>query len=499
MSWFDALSNGIERLAESDRAVGDALSRRKWLLAGAAAALGTATKSKAAPPVAHTRWLINRITMGWTPEEQLLADTLGYHGYLEYHLNYTAIDDSAVNALLAPYTLLIAPPYYLHGFNASIPTNQLCQATFLRATYSRRQLFERMVEFWTDHLNIDIKKADNPWIKLVDDRDVIRVHALGNFRDLIIASARSPSMLEYLDNADSVVGNPNENYARELMELHTMGVSGGYTQQDVVEVARAFTGWTVDQTNTQTKSTFRFDSVAHDTGSKIVLGQVIPAGGGYDDGIQVIDILMAHPSTANFIARKLCERFYSYSPPQSLINSVAATFTATNGDIKSMLRTLFLNANPATAPAKLKRPFHLVISALRASKASVGGSPDAVTSQLRQQLQAAGHEPFQWGTPDGYPDKLEHWSGLVIARWNFAAALMKDAIADVTTDVEILLAGAITADQVADKINEVVCGGALTVVERNRIRDYLLPGIPTKAKKAEAVALAISAPSFQWY
>jgi Protein of unknown function (DUF1800) len=255
MSFLSALSKGLDDVADLARS-DDTWSRRRWLLGGAALALLGEAPSQAAPPVGSTRWLINRITMGWTPEEQLLADTLGYHGYLEYHLNHTAIDDSAMNQRLAPYTLLNAPPYYLKGFNASIVTNQLCQATFIRATYSKRQLFERMVEFWTDHLNIDIKKEDNPWIKLIDDRDVIRAHALGNFEALIIASARSPSMLQYLDNGISVVGNPNENYARELMELHTMGVSGGYTQHDVVEVARAFTGWSFDASDTTTQNTF---------------------------------------------------------------------------------------------------------------------------------------------------------------------------------------------------------------------------------------------------
>jgi Protein of unknown function (DUF1800) len=220
---------------------------------------------------------------------------------------------------------------------------------------------------------------------------------------------------------------------------------------------------------------------------------------GYSDGTDVIKILVDHPSTAHYIALKLCQRFYGYDPPASLVDNVAATFVSTKGDIKSMLRTLFYNANPAAAPIKLKRPFHLVISALRATKAEVGGDPYDMGSQLRQRLQAAGHEPFQWGTPDGYPDRLEHWSGLVIARWNFGAALMSNDIANVTVDLNAMLGPTTSADQVADRINQVMFGGLMNAVERIRIRDFMLPGIPTEADKREAIGLAISSPGFQWY
>jgi uncharacterized protein (DUF1800 family) len=383
MNILNSLARKIKPLLALDERP-NGLSRRN-LLWGGLAVLATLeqSESRAAPPTTSTRFLINRLTMGWTPEEQALADSLGYHGYLEYHLNYAAIDDSALAPRLAPYYTLNQPPYQLIGSTSSVVTNQLIEATLLRAVYSKRQLFERMVEFWTDHFNIFINKADIPWIKTVDDRDVIRTHALGNFHDLLVASAMSPAMLQYLDNAESVAGNPNENYARELMELHTMGVSGGYTQQDVVEVARCFTGWSVDDSNTNTQDTFVFRSGLHDDTSKLVLGTAIPAGGGINDAMMVLDILAHHSSTAHFIATKLCKRFYGYSPPTSLVDSVAATFTSSNLDIKATLRTLINAIDPATAPLKLKRPFHLVVSGMRTTRAELAGDPAALTSELR--------------------------------------------------------------------------------------------------------------------
>jgi hypothetical protein len=492
-----ALAKQLSSLAATDLGEG-LLTRRNVLLGSALMAASGDSTARSAPSAVSTRWLVDRVTMGWTPQEQLLADTYGYHGYLEYQLNHEAINDSEMSPRLSEYFALGLTPYALHQFHASIIINQLIQTTLLRAVYSKRQLYERMVEFWSDHLNMDITKADLPWYKIADDRDVVRPNALGNFKDLIIASAKSPSMLQYLDNASSYAGNPNENYARELMELHTMGVSGGYTQQDVVEVARCFTGWTVDDTETPTKGTFVFRPEWHDTDPKTVLGQSIPAGGGMSDALTVIDILCAHSSTANFIATKLCKRFYGYDPPAPLINSVAATYSATSGDIKSMLRTFFSNVNPQSAPVKIKRPFHMFVSALRAVAAEITGDAYAYNSDVRTILAAAGHEPFYWGPPDGYPDSLV-WTGLVLPRWNFAAELLNGDLDGVSVDIDAFLGGASTAQEIANKIDLMMFGGALPSAEKNRIRDYLLPDPPSTQRKREAVGLAVSTPTFQWY
>lgn len=476
-------------------------SRRDWLLSGAAAlTAGLVSQAQAAPPRSSGRWLINRLTFGYTPEEQALMDELGYYGYLEYHLNHTAIDDSVVNAKLQPYYTLNWSPYLLYLEHASVVVNQLIESSIIRAVYSKRQLYERMVEFWSDHFYVSSLKAFNPWLKTYDDRVVARPHALGRFSDMLQASAQSTAMLIYLDNQTSIAGNQNENYARELLELHTLGVDGGYTQQDVVEVARCLTGWGDYQGPTyQNWFTYYFDPAKHDDGQKVVLGQVIPAGGGINDGFMVLDILAQHPSTARYISKKLCQRFYSYDPPQSLINTVAATFTASQGDIKAVLRTLFSNIDPNTAPPKLKRPVHLFASALRAAGATIAGSPTSYGSDLRNQYAAAGHEPFSWGTPDGWPDKLESWSGLLLPRWNFGSLLLNGNLNGVSVDVNVMLAGAMTAQQVADRIDRVMFGGAMPSQEKALIRDYLLPDNPEDVRKREAVALAIASPAFQWY
>jgi len=487
-------------LGEECKQGAELLSRRRLLFGGSLLA-ALASKTQAAPrPSTTTRLLVNRLTMGWTEAEQLLADTLGYHGYLEYHLNHTAIDDSAVNQMLAPYNYLTYMPFQLMDLPAWRATNQLVEGTLLRAIHSKRQLYARMVEFWTDHFNIDINKHKNPWIKLVDDRDVIRANALGTFPALLSASMHSASMSVYLDNFTSVAGNPNENYARELLELHTLGVHGGYIQQDVVEVARCLTGWGVwEGIGDQLKWTFRYDPIKHDDGPKVVLGQQIPAGGGINDGLTVLNILANHPSTAQFISRKLCARFWAEDPSQTLVDAVAATYIATGGDIKSMLRTLFTTLDPATAGPKYKRPFHLFVSALRATGGVFQGDPISGGSALRAELALNGHESFHWAPPDGYPDRFDFWVGSLLPRWNFAASVTAGSIQGTTIDVDAFLGSASTAQQIADRIDQAMFGGQMPTAEKDAIVNYLLPDLPPLSRKREALALAISSPAFQWY
>jgi uncharacterized protein (DUF1800 family) len=243
---------------------------------------------------------------------------------------------------------------------------ELQQAKLLRAVYSRRQLYEVMVDFWSNHFNVFAAKDADRWLVTAYDRDTIRPHALGRFRDLLLATAQSPAMLFYLDNWLSVAERAtpkrsssdatlrrgiNENYARELMELHTLGVDGGYTQRDVGEVARCFTGWTIRRTYQQPE--FVFESRVHDRGKKLVLGTRIPAGGGIEDGLKIIDLLSRHPSTARFIATKLARRFVNDDPPPSLVDRVGEVFRDSDGDIKETLRAV-VNA-PEFFPPKPSR------------------------------------------------------------------------------------------------------------------------------------------------
>src|SRR5262249_49371997 len=277
---------------------------------------------------------------------------------------------------------------------------ELQQAAVVRAVYSRCQLQEVMVDFWSDHFNVSQRKGDSAFFKTADDEAVIRRHALGKFRDLLEASAKSPAMLYYLDNTRSTRSTLNENYARELMELHTLGVSGGYTQADVQEVARCFTGWSIQDERTWWHGTFVYHPQAHDDGPRRVLGVPLPAGLGQAHGERVLEILAGHPSTARFIARKLCRRFIADEEqiPGGLVERLARTFRRTDGDIRQVLGVLFRSeAFRYGSARKLKRPFDFVISALRALNADTNGRG------ALPYLRLMGQTPYQWAMPNGYP------------------------------------------------------------------------------------------------
>jgi len=482
---------------------------RRSLFAGSAAALGSfwgaprAAKAKGSPPEVAAdvdpgsvlAKLVRRTTFGITQEELGTAATSGYEGYLERQLNPAAIDDSALESMLAPLSTLGMLAYELAAADAGQIRSELIQAVLRRAIFSRRQLHERMVELWTDHFNIDISDGDFAYLKAVDDREVIRPNAMGTFPALLSASAHSPAMLRYLDNVISVAGNPNENYARELMELHTLGVDGGYTQADVVEVARCFTGWTYyGRGNGTLIGTFRYRDNQHDQGVKTVLGHTIPANGGMQDGVTVLNILAGYPSTARFIATKLCKRLVAENPSASLISEVAATYTATGGDIKAMIRTALRPNVVADAALKYKRPFHVAASALRALPITVTS-----TNSLRSKLAEAGQQPYYWNPPDGYPDTFAHWSGLLLPRWNLGSSLMANQISGITVDYAGFYAGATTADQMVDRIDGALYLGEMPASERTRIRDYMLPNPPSTNRQRDGVALAIASPTFQWF
>ncbi len=367
---------------------------------------------------------------------------------------------------------------------------QLIASRLLRATYSERQLNEVMVDFWTNHFNVYSQKAATRWFLPEYDRDVIRPNALGNFKDLLLATAKSPAMLFYLDNFQSISPNSqnnlannnrrqrlmqnqqqqqrqkrgiNENYAREIMELHTLGVDGGYTQKDIQEIARAFTGWTIvdargyrraftamaNGTNdrraermmrqagipTDTPSgTFYFNERWHDKGEKTVLGQKINEGG-MKDGLKVIEILVNHPSTAKFIARKLAVKFVSDNPSEKLVGRVADAFTKSKGDIKTTLRALFSDEEFFAAEnyrAKIKTPFELLVSSVRTLGADTNGG------QVQALLNKMGEQLYGYQAPTGYPDTAEDWvnTGALLERMNFAVALSANQIPGTRVDLK---------------------------------------------------------------
>jgi len=314
---------------------------------------------------------------------------------------------------------------------------ELAQAKVLRAVYSERQLQEVLTDFWFNHFNVDARKNRERFLVTIYERETIRPHVLGRFRALLEATARDPAMLVYLDNWMSTVPNApararaaaannrprgiNENYARELMELHTLGVDGGYTQKDVTEVARAFTGWTIE--NPRRGSGFRFEPRMHDAGPKTVLGQRIGAGGGEADGERVLDLLASHPSTARFIAFKIARRLVGDDPPRALVDRAAARFRATDGDLREVTRTILTSPEflaPDVYAAKVKTPFEFVASALRAAGTEVGDARPIV-----RELREMGMPLYMCQPPTGYADTADAWvnTGALVSRLNYALKL----------------------------------------------------------------------------
>jgi len=570
--------------------------------------------------------VLNRITFGPRPGDVEMVQKMGgVHAYIEQQLHPEQIDDSAVEQDLASLDMLQKSPEELAQIfqdeqkarqlkkqqetqqaaaaapNNSAPANQpslpatkpMATATRLeqlkallknnrsvtgvgqlqkdklvRAIESNRQLQEVLVDFWGNHFNIDVKKGPDRLLKITDDRAVIRPHILGSFHDLLEASAKSPAMLVYLDNALSTVprtvtsrevqitahireqmmengngafapqvpqvgekkGGINENYGREIMELHTLGVDGGYTQQDVQEVARCFTGWTVERKT----GAFIFRPRMHDYGQKIVLGHVIPAGGGIQDGETVLDLLASSPATAHHIAYEMCERFVSDNPPPALVSHIADVFVQTNGNLRSVTEAILTSPeflSPSDFNTKIKSPLEFAVSAVRATGASVVVGPqDGNMQRLVTSMEGAGTlgrqqaidrankrprqslnwhiydlgEPlFACAPPTGYTEDSSRWvsPGALIERLNFALALTEQKVSDVDFEPQTLFSGT-DLDKPDDVLNRAV--GALLqshvsdstkqVLEKTSVPQ---PGTSQTINPSKLVALIIGSPEFQ--
>ena len=387
------------------------------------------TTLEALPGVPWPLHFANRISFGATGDFIQSIKQFGYEAILERQLDHLAIDDGGLEELLYENlpTLGATPRELIENdeFQQQAP-RQLITASLFRQIFSPRQLFERMVEFWSDHFNVSIFDGPVRFLKTVEDREIMRPLALTRFRDILHANAKSPAMLYYLDNYTNTAEGPNENYARELMELHTLGVDGGYTEQDVLEVARALTGWTI----LRRTGTFRFDVGAHDYGEKTVLGVTIPFGGGVSDGETVLDILANHPSTARFISFKLARRFVSDQPPQSLVDKLTATFIATDGHIPSLLRSLFSSSEFwQNRETKTKRPIDFINSTLR----TLGlGGDQRIIRFIRARLETLAQTPFGWHAPNGYADVAGYWTNTsaLINRWNTVSSAVFETPAE---------------------------------------------------------------------
>jgi uncharacterized protein (DUF1800 family) len=447
-------------------------------------------------------------------------------------------------------------------------TVELQASRILRAVYSERQLQEVMVDFWTNHFNVFAGKAADRWLLISYDRDTIRPNTFGKFYDLLKATAESPAMLFFLDNFQSVSPNANpgggrmgqrrqnqrgggllgmlmgrgmerpnqqqrtendsprpaqqqqqqrrrsrginENYARELMELHTLGVDGGYTQKDVQEIARCFTGWTIIDPRgyrsaalqemggrmnlSEGAGQFYFNARLHDDGEKMVLGHKIPAGGGIKDGQMVLDILAHHPSTAKFIATKLARRFVSDNPSPALITRVASAFTKSDGDIRETLRALFTSPefnSTESYRAKIKTPFELAISSIRTLGGETNGGPG-----IHQWIARMGEPLYMYQAPTGYPDMAENWvnTGALIERLNFGLALASNRIPGTRVDLARFTGNSAkdssNAEQVMNRFLEVIVQGDISPKTKATLLKQLKEPLPVSPPQAMATSMA---------
>jgi uncharacterized protein (DUF1800 family) len=385
-----------------------------------------------------------------------------------------------------------------------IVMNDLLTERIVRAAESDRQLNEVMVDFWMNHFNVFAGKGIDRFLLTSYERDVIRPHIWGRFEDLLMATAKSPAMLFYLDNARSVAapenrpliaqrfgqramqmnpqlqsrqGGLNENYAREIMELHTLGVDAGYTQKDVTELARVLTGWTITgERDGGQGAAFIFRPMLHDAASKTVLGIRFPPGGGIAEGEKMVHVLAHHPATAHHIALKLCQRLVADDPPRALVDRVAAKFLVSDGDLRETVRAVISSPefwDSKAYRAKVKSPFEYAISAVRAVNAQI---TDA--TPIARALQQIGEPLYGAQPPTGYSDKADVWinTGALMNRLNFAVALASNKLPGVHGDVVALIPAKEAADasHSVEALAQALTGGNLTEETRNVIKSRIV-------------------------
>ena len=504
--------------------------------------------------------VLNRLGYGPRPGDVERVRQMGLERWIERQLDPERLPDAALEAALLDYPVLAMSPADLYrdyppprqqdvqrfqsgqmtpqeirevfppDRRPAVINAQLQSAKITRAVLSERQLQEVMVDFWFNHFNVYALKGPVRWMTPAYEREAIRLHAMGRFRDLVLATAHHPAMLYYLDNwlstrDDLVVPGRgrrglNENYARELMELHTLGVDGGYSQQDVVEVARCFTGWTIERP--QQGGGYLFRPGTHDRGAKHLLGRAIPAGGGQEDGLAVIDLLTRHASTARFIATKLVRRFVRDDPPKALVDRVARVFQKTDGDIRAMLVAIvtspeFVSAD--TYQAKTKTPLEVVVSAVRALDGGLDphpapGAPARVVGgglSLARQVARLGEPLYEAQPPTGYPDVAAAWvnAGALLGRMNYALALAQSRLPGVRTDVGRFVQDVDRGQPAAvlDRIVSVVLHGEVSASTRRVLASQLdSPEIvratsddrgPRNTDVEKLAALVLGSPEFQ--
>jgi len=496
--------------------------------------------------------LLNRITYGPRAGDLEQASKLGWDAIIERQLHPDQIDDTALDQQLKSFTTLNMSGPELAAIarslrqnrrdkkNPTIPTPEaestnpadlltgtstikparivaeLQAAAILRAIASERQLYEIMVDFWSNHLNIFIGKGLVRFLKTLDDREVIRAHALGTFREMLLASARSPAMLLYLDNAQNTRplgarGGINENYGRELLELHTVGADGGYSQDDVIAVARTLTGWTVAPAQAEAPGTFLFAPRLHDPDEKRIefLGLNFPAGGGQAEGEELLSRLATHPKTAERIAYKLVATFVSDTPPPALVARAVQAYLANDTDIRTTLGVILHSDEfRQAADLKIKLPFRMLVSAIRATGTTPNRDGLLSIVPLVKVLQGMGQAPFGWSPPNGYPQIGAAWvtTGGLLARWNFGLNLAAGQIRGLRTDLTKLVPQTPTTPAaLVDALARAILPGALTPEAHAALTGYV--GKPDTTLNAQTlrdtlpglVGLMLASPAFQVY
>lgn len=466
---------------------------------GSGALPATGRSSEVAPASAALPHLLRRLTFGPTSAIREEAERLGPAAWLDSQLAPDLSAGDEVTTRLAALTTLTMTPAERAALEPKTQSAQeLVAATLIQQRYSRRQVSEMLVDFWSTHFSIHLAGQPEIFLKTDDDQLAIRPNAVGRFGDLLRASAHSPAMLTYLNQAESTRVAPNENYARELLELHTVGVDGGYTQGDVEALARVLTGWSIvaprRRAGVGEPGRFLFRTDDHDDAAAQVMTLAIPAGAGQQGGEDVLSFLAAHPATARFIVTKLARRFVADTPAPSLIDALAAVFTTTAGDTGAVLRALVSSSDFAEAAwQKLKRPLEFVVSALRVTEAQ--------TAQLKPivaVLRGLGHVPFGWEAPNGFPDVAPYWlttSGL-LGRWNFALDLVAGHVKDTHVDLAALTRDTGSPEDVVDVLALRFIGEPLPTAARAILVD-VARGDALERRLPLVAGLILASPFFQ--
>ncbi|MEO1699272.1 MAG: DUF1800 domain-containing protein [Planctomycetota bacterium] len=449
--------------------------------------------------------LLARATFHPTADQRWRALVVGHDAWLDEQLDPFGIDDVDADAALAGYSWIGRTAGELRasfGGGGWALSEQSKAARIVRAVRSERQLLERVVDLWNDFFNVPFTAQDANYLRPPHEEEVIRAHALGTFPELLRAVAKSPAMGAFLDQDSSDRDAPNENWARELLELYTLGEGSGYTENDVREVARCFTGWGyVRHWEPGTFGVFRFDAGRHDDGEKTVLGRAIPAGGGVQDGERVLDLLLLDPRTQARVARAVVRWFLGDAALESTDAParVEAVYAATGGSIPAMVRECLSQQSLLEARAwerpVLKRPFHFAVSLLRATGARLTSPTTAVYA-----LEGLGQVPFEWPEPDGFPLDPAAWSGGLAPRWRLASQLLSGwtSWADVDVqDLEDLVGGAPEAAW-ARALSEALVPGGLRPHELRAVDRFARFGPGPRADRlVGATELVASSVSFQ--